>query len=142
MRLDVWLWAVRAYKTRALAVSAIKNGRVLIGGFAAKPSRTVKGGDVITLRLDTDVTTWTRALCVVDAPPSRVGAKLVHLYAEDRTSPEELEKSRLRPGAISGFRPRGAGRPTKRERRVLDGVQEGGVEGFHAEDGGHSLEGD
>lgn len=140
MRLDVWLWAVRAYKTRALAVSAIKNGRVLIGGATAKPSRHVKGGDVITLRLDTDVTVWTRTLSVVDAPASRVGAKLVPRYAEDRTSPEELEKSRLRPGVTPGFRPRGAGRPTKRERRVLDGVQEAEIELYEPRDNTEAVE--
>ena len=124
MRLDLWLWAVRAYKTRSLAVSAIKNGRVEIGGMTPKPSRSVKAGEVITLRIDTDVTIWTRVLCVIETPPSRVGAKLVPLYAEDRTSAEELEKARLRAGTISGFRERGTGRPTKRERRVLDGVRE------------------
>jgi ribosome-associated heat shock protein Hsp15 len=140
MRLDLWLWAVRAYKTRALAVSAIKNGRVQIGGAFVKPSRNVKGGDVVTLRLDTDVTIWTRTLCVLDAPPSRVGAKLVPLYAEDRTSPEELEKARLRSGLLSGFRPRGTGRPTKRERRVLDGVEDCEVETFSLEDGSGAEE--
>lgn len=133
MRLDLWLWAVRAYKTRPLAVSAIKNGRVEIGGQATKPSRLVKTGDVLVLRIDADVTIWTRTLCVLGAPPSRVGAKLVPLYAEDRTSPEELEKARLRPGSISGHRPRGAGRPTKRERRAWDEIDEGGGGGADSE---------
>ena len=128
MRLDLWLWAVRAYKTRSRAVSAIKNGRVEIGGVSTKPSRLLKAGELITLRIDTDVTIWKRSLCVIGMPPSRVGAKLVPLYAEDQTPPEELEKARLRAGAISGYRARGTGRPTKRERRDLDGVREGDFE--------------
>ena len=126
MRLDLWLWAVRAYKTRPLAVSAIKNGRVEIGGLPTKPSRMVRAGEEVVLRIDTDVTIWTRTLYVVALPRTRVGAKLVPLYAEDRTPPEELEKARMRPGSISGFRPRGAGRPTKRDRRAWDGMEEGG----------------
>lgn len=139
MRLDVWLWAVRAHKTRAMAVSAIKNGRVEVGGCAAKPSRSVKAGDIVTLRVDAEATVWTRTLRVVDAPRSRVGAKLVPLYAEDLTAPEEREKARLRAGAISGFRPRGSGRPTKRERRILDGVSEVVVEDADGGDEGGPL---
>ena len=125
MRLDVWLWAVRAYKTRPLAVDAIKHGRVEINGAAPKPSREVKAGEVVTMRIDTDVTMWTRSLRVIETPPSRVEAKLVPLYAEDLTPLEEREKARLRPGMVSGFRARGLGRPTKRDRRVLDGIEEG-----------------
>lgn len=134
MRLDLWLWAVRVYKTRALAVSAIKQGKVEIGGMATKPSRQVKTGEVVTIRLETDVTFWIRSLLVLDLPRSRVGAPLVPLYAEDRTSPEELEKARLRPEAVSGFRERGTGRPTKRDRRVLDGLTEVGFDVDEIED--------
>ena len=119
MRLDVWLWAVRAFKTRPLAVSAIKNGRVQINGLPTKPHHSVRVGEIIVLRVDTDVTIWTRTLCVLGEPPSRVGAKLVPQFAEDRTPPEELEKARLRPSSVSGYRPKGTGRPTKRERREL-----------------------
>ena len=134
MRLDLWLWAVRACKTRARAVSAIKQGKVEIGGMATKPSRQVKAGEVVALRIETDVTFWIRSLLVLDLPRSRVGAALVPLYAEDRTLPEELEKARLRPEAVSGFRARGTGRPTKRDRRVLDGLTEDGFEVVETED--------
>jgi len=119
MRLDVWLWAVRAYKTRALAAAAIKNGRVLIGGLPTKTHHRVREGEELVIRFDADVTVWNRVLCVLGIPPSRVGAKLVSQYAEDRTPPEEIEKTKLRPSACSGFRPKGSGRPTKRERRAL-----------------------
>jgi len=119
MRLDVWLWAVRAYKTRGLAAAAIKNGRVQIGGLPTKTHHQVKPGEVVVLRVETDVTFWTRTLVVVGAPASRVGAKLVAEYALDQTSPEEREKSQLRPSAVVGYRPPGTGRPTKKERRAL-----------------------
>ena len=119
MRLDVWLWAVRAYKTRGLAADAIKRGRVQIAGLPTKAHHDVRAGEVVDLRLETDVTFWTRSLCVLGVPPSRVGAKLVAQFAEDRSAPEEVEKSRMRPDAVPGGRPRGSGRPTKKERRAL-----------------------
>jgi ribosome-associated heat shock protein Hsp15 len=68
---------------------------------------------------------WTRTLRVLGAPASRVGAKLVLQYAEDLTSPQELEKARTRPDDLIGYRPRGTGRPTKRERREIDQIQGG-----------------
>ena len=120
MRLDVWLWAVRAYKTRALSAEAIKAGHVEINQSPTKPAHTVRAGEIIMLRLATDVTFWTRTLRVVDTPPSRVGAKLLAQYMEDLTPPEEIEKSRARPSEFSGHRLRGTGRPTKRERRELE----------------------
>lgn len=119
MRLDVWLWAVRAYKTRALAAHAIKNGRVLIGGVPTKTHHRVREGEELVVRVETEVTVWSRTLCVLGIPPSRVGAKLVAQYAEDRTAPEEIEKAKFRPEESAGHRPKGSGRPTKRERRAL-----------------------
>lgn len=132
MRLDVWLWAVRAYKTRALAANAIKSGKVLVGGVPTKTHHRVREGEELVLRVETDVAVWSRVLCVLDVPPSRVGAKLVAQYAEDRTAPEEIEKAKLRPEESAGHRPKGSGRPTKRERRALielnDLSQIGGLE--------------
>ncbi|MDD5349317.1 MAG: RNA-binding S4 domain-containing protein [Chthoniobacteraceae bacterium] len=117
MRLDQWLWAVRLYKTRNLAAEAVKGGHVKVNGAAAKPAHEVKPGESVTARMGV----MTRTLRVLDAPVSRVGAKLTARFAEDLTPPEEWEKQRaashLRPLAT---RPRGAGRPTKRERRLLD----------------------
>jgi ribosome-associated heat shock protein Hsp15 len=120
MRLDQWLWAVRLFKTRNLAVEAIKGGHVKVNGAAAKPAHEVKPGERVTARIGI----MTRTLQVLDAPRSRVGAKLVAQFAEDLTPPEEFEKQRafnFRPPAA---RPRGAGRPTKRERRLLDKFSE------------------
>ena len=90
MRLDQWLWAVRVFKTRGLALEEIKSAHVQVNGAPSKPGHTVRPGDMITARLDRGAAAWTRTLRVVDAPASRVGAKLVALYAEDLTTAEEL----------------------------------------------------
>ena len=117
MRLDQWLWAVRIYKTRTIAADAIKGGLVKVAGEAAKPAREVKPGEMITAR----VNQMTRTVVVLDSPKSRVGAKLVPQFMEDRTPPEEYQRRREANLLPPGFRPQGTGRPTKRERREIDG---------------------
>jgi len=126
MRLDQWLWAVRLFKTRNLAVEAIKGGHVKVNGAATKPAHAVKPGELVTARIGI----MTRTLRVLDAPRSRVGAKLVAQFAEDLTPPEEFEKQRSFDSRPIGVRPRGAGRPTKRERRLLEGFSEELSEGL------------
>ena len=116
MRLDQWLWAVRVFKTRSLAVEAIKARHVKVNGAETKPAHETRGGELVTAR----VGVMTRTLRVLDAPPSRVAAKLVPQFAEDLTPPEELAKRDERGPRAAAFRPKGAGRPTKRERRLLD----------------------
>ena len=120
MRLDQWLWAVRVFKTRSLAVEAIKGGHVRIHGERTKPAREPQPGELITAR----VGLMTRTVRFLAAPKSRVAAKLVAQFVEDLTPPEEYEK-RPEPNLLPpGFRPKGAGRPTKRERRKLTGPEE------------------
>lgn len=116
MRLDQWLWAVRVYKTRNLALEAIKGGHVKVNETATKPAHEMKPGELVAAHIGT----MTRTLKVIGAPLSRVGAKLVAQFAEDLTPPEEFEKQRLANLRPVGVRPRGAGRPTKRERRLID----------------------
>jgi ribosome-associated heat shock protein Hsp15 len=116
MRLDQWLWAVRVYKTRNIAAEAIKGGLVKVADEPVKPSREVKPGDIITAR----VNQMTRTVVFLDAPKSRVGAKLVAQFMEDRTPPEEYHRRREANLLPPGFRPQGSGRPTKRERREID----------------------
>lgn len=116
MRLDQWLWAVRIYKTRTIAADAIKGGLVKVGDEPVKPAREVKPGDVVTAR----VNQMTRTVVVLDSPKSRVGAKGVAQFMEDRTPPEEYQRRREVNLLPPGFRPRGSGRPTKRERREMD----------------------
>ena len=87
-----------------------------INDAAVKPASEVRPGATITARIDL----VTRTLRIIDAPPSRVGAKLVSQFAEELTPPEEFEKRRLPFSPLAGTRPKGAGRPTKRERREID----------------------
>ena len=117
MRLDQWLWAVRLYKTRGLAVEAIRGGHVKVNGAATKPAHEAKPGELVSARLGI----LTRTLRVLGAPRSRVAAKLVAQYAEELTPREEFEKQRAVEFQPVAARPRGAGRPTKRERRLMDG---------------------
>ena len=120
MRLDLWLWAVRLFKSRSLATEAIKGGHVKVNGAATKPAHETKPGELVTARIGI----MTRTVRVLGAPRSRVGAKLVAQYAEDLTPPEEFDKQQGFDFRPIGVRPRGAGRPTKRERRLLDGLSE------------------
>lgn len=115
-RLDRWLWAVRAFKTRPLATDACRRGAVEINGLTAKPARPVHAGEVVTVRQ----ATLTRTLKVVGVPASRIGAKLLPNFLVDLTPPEEIERQRLRGMESVLTREKGAGRPTKRDRRSLD----------------------
>ena len=116
VRLDKWLWAVRAYKTRSLAIEACKAGHVKIAGQRVKPSHVVKVGEVITFR-GGDLDRTFRVLGLIE---KRVGAPTAKEYAEDLTPPSEYEKARQPVVAPLFHRPKGAGRPTKRDRRLLE----------------------
>jgi ribosome-associated heat shock protein Hsp15 len=124
MRLDLWLWAVRAFKTRSLATEAIRGGKVKVENQPVKPAHSVKLGQTISIRMDCGAVPWIRTLKSMQTPSSRVGAKLVGLYMEDITSPEEREKSLMRRSLEPGYRAPGSGRPTKFERRAIDEIQE------------------
>lgn len=115
-RIDKWLWAARLYKTRSLAAEACKNSRIRINGATAKPSRTVKDGDEVSVRKPPVTYTFR----VLQAIEKRVGAKLLPQILENITPPEQYEM--LEMSRISGFvdRARGTGRPTKKDRRALD----------------------
>jgi ribosome-associated heat shock protein Hsp15 len=120
MRLDLWLWAVRAFKTRPLAAGAIRSNKVKVEGQSVKPAHTVRAGQIITIRVDSSEIPWVRTLKAVGFPSSRVGARLVPLYVEDATTPEERVKSELRGLLHPGYRAHGSGRPTKAERRAIE----------------------
>jgi ribosome-associated heat shock protein Hsp15 len=115
-RLDKWLWAVRVFRSRALATDACRAGSVTVNELEAKPAREVHAGETVMVRLGL----MTRTLRVVAVPRSRVGAKLVAEYCADLTPPEEWEKARARSVQQVLAREKGSGRPTKRDRRLLD----------------------
>lgn len=115
VRIDKWLWAMRIFKTRTVATEACKKGRVMMGGVAVKPSRTIKEGDIINVRKPP----VTYSFRVKALAQNRLGAKLVPEYMENITPKSELDL--LDVVRISGFidRRKGLGRPTKREGRDL-----------------------
>ena len=115
VRIDKWLWAMRIFKTRTVATEACKKGRVLMGGVAVKPSRTIKEGDIINVRKPP----VTYSFRVKALAQNRLGARLVPEYMENITPKSELDL--LDVVRISGCidRRKGLGRPTKREGRDL-----------------------
>ena len=115
-RIDKWLWSVRMFKTRALATAACRAGQVEIGDLAVKPARSVRPGEIIRVRQGAIF----RTLSVEAIPLHRMGAPSVPQFCTDQTPPEELQKAReirLQQGLA---REPGAGRPTKRDRRLHD----------------------
>ena len=117
-RVDKYLWAIRAFKTRSDATDACKGGKVKIAGVNAKPSKEVKPGDILQVKKGTVTFTYK----VLQALEHRVGAKLVPEYAENLTPAEELEKLRAPVETFFITRDRGAGRPTKKDRREIEEI--------------------
>lgn len=115
MRVDKYLWCIRVFKTRSKATQACRENRVTVNGEHVKPAREIKAGEEITVRKGAIHFAWK----VIDTPKSRVGAALVPDYATDITPEEERTKLlMIREG--HNQRPRGVGRPTKRDRRDID----------------------
>ena len=131
-RIDKWLWAARIFKTRSIAADACKNGRVTLNGVNLKPSRTIKEGDVVSVKKP-PVTYSFKVLKTIE---QRVGAKLLPEIYENVTDPKLYEL--LQMSRISGFidRAHGTGRPTKKERRALDAFVDPVMFGFDDEDEG------
>ena len=112
MRIDKYIWAIRVAKTRSLASSFCKDGKVEIDGKKAKPSRILKISEEFTVRKGAIYYSYR----VLGFPKSRVGAALVPDYVLDITPKEQLDKlETIRLANID--RPKGLGRPTKKDRR-------------------------
>ncbi len=118
IRIDKYLWAIRVFKTRTDATDACKGGKVKIGTVNAKPSREVQVGEVISVRKGAVTFTY-KALQLVD---HRLGAKLVPDFAENLTPESEIEKLRAPVESFFLTRDRGAGRPTKKDRREIEQI--------------------
>lgn len=121
LRIDKWLWAIRVYKTRSLAAEACKKGRVFLNGDTAKASRTLKIGDVVEVKKPPVTFRYE----VKELLKNRVGAKLVENYVDDITPEQEVIKLDMMRMNLGGLRERGTGRPTKKERRLIDDWQQG-----------------
>ena len=118
VRIDKYLWCIRVFKSRSDATDACKGGKVKVNSADIKPSRAVVPGDLISVRK--------AALCytfrVMEPVDKRQGAALVPRYAENLTPQEELDKLRAPVETFFLKRDRGAGRPTKKERRQMDSL--------------------
>nr|WP_153746592.1 S4 domain-containing protein [Microbacterium sp. SYP-A9085] len=108
-RVDAWLWAVRVFKTRSAATTACRAGHVRVNGDKAKAAQPVRPGDELRVR----IAGFDRILIVRQPISKRVGAAVAATAVDDRTPARE-------PAPQVAQRDRGAGRPTKRERREID----------------------
>ncbi|HEV8142088.1 MAG TPA: RNA-binding S4 domain-containing protein [Methylomirabilota bacterium] len=112
IRVDKWLWAARAFKTRSLASDACDGGKVDVNGDAAKPAKPVRAGD----RVEITTPVGRRILKVVALSDRRGPASAARALYEDLTPPAPPRTRQPKPP----YRSPGAGRPTKRERREID----------------------
>lgn len=119
-RIDKWLWAVRIYKTRSDAADACRSNRVLVNEAYTKPSRDIKAGDIVSVKK----MPVTYSFRVLEAVSSRQPAKNVPLYAENITPKSELDKLNVPRETVFVQRDRGMGRPTKKERRDIEGLMD------------------
>jgi len=116
VRIDKWLWAVRVFKTRSQAAAACRGGHVKITDVPVKPAREIRPNEVVVVRKDQ----MTRTFKVLQLIEHRVGAALAREYAEDQTPASEFEKGRDPTFPTIVPRPKGSGRPTKKERRAWE----------------------
>lgn len=123
VRIDVWLWAARFYKTRSLSQEAVEGGRVQVNGQRSKPGRRVHQGDLVSVSKES---CGVRTLVIKKLEKKRQGAPLAQcLYEEteeSRANRARDEEQRLRLGP-----PPSHSRPNKKERRALMRLRRGPV---------------
>ena len=117
MRIDKFLWCVRYFKTRTLATNACKKGHVKVNGQVAKPSREVYATEKLTVRIQQ----INYQLTILELPKNRLGAKLIDIYRIDTTPKSEFESKELLNYSEDYYRKKGEGRPTKKDRRDIEG---------------------
>lgn len=116
VRIDKFLWAVRIFKTRGLAASACRMGRILINDLPARPSKTLQGNEKISIKKPP----VTYSYRIRKLTGNRLPAKIVAEYLEDLTPESERAKIELSHRGSFFYREKGSGRPTKKERRLID----------------------
>jgi len=116
IRIDKWLWAARFFKTRNLAIEAINGGKVHLNGQRTKPAKEIKLGDMLSVRKGS-----VEFIVVVKmlSKQRRSATEAALLYVETPESIEKREQMKSLKQQESGMRPRGLGRPTKRDRRLI-----------------------
>lgn len=125
VRIDKWLWAVRIFKTRSLAAEECGKGHVTIGDVHVKASRELKGGEVVKVR----IAPIERHYLVKKLTDKRMSAQLAVDFVEDVTPPETLALLNAVKAYGFEYRDRGTGRPTKRDRRMIDKLKSEDWEG-------------
>ncbi len=120
IRIDKFLWSVRIYKTRSIASDECRKGRIFINDAQVKPSRTVLKDEIIVVKKPPVIFSYK----VIEPIENRVSAKLVGQFLEDLTPAEEKAKLDIRQSVGIVFRDKGTGRPTKKERRLIDRIQD------------------
>lgn len=120
VRIDKFLWSIRAYKTRSEATEACNGGKIRLNGADVKPSKTVRRGDVILVRKGAVTYTYR----VVEPVDKRQGAKTVPQFADNLTPQSELDKLHAPVETFFLKRDRGTGRPTKKDRRQMESLWE------------------
>jgi len=116
IRIDKYLWAVRLLKTRSMATDALRAGRIKLNGMPVKPSHEISVGEIYEVNIEQ----MHRTVQVKELLANRVGAKLVENYLTDLTPQEEYERIQMARQYSFEKRDRGAGRPTKRDRREIE----------------------
>lgn len=116
VRIDKFIWCIRICKTRSIATELVKKGKVRVNNQGIKPAKEVLQGDVIQINKANAVFQYK----VIKLLNNRVGAKLVDEYIEDITEEEEIEKYKTYQTAQSSYKQYGSGKPTKKDRRILD----------------------
>lgn len=121
IRIDKFLWAVRIYKTRSIASDECRKGRILVNNMPVKPSRIISGNEIVTIKKPPVAFTYK----ILEPIENRVSAKLVGKFLEDLTPEDEKIKLKLSHGPSGVYREKGTGRPTKKDRRLIDRYSEG-----------------
>ena len=128
MRIDKWLWAARLFKTRSLAQDAVETGRVLVAGERVKPARVLRTGELLRVRTGSGSGSVERTLRVVALSDRRGPATVAQQLYEET---EESVRTRVAEVARRALYDEPAvaierGRPTKRDRRMIERLRGGG----------------
>jgi len=126
VRVDKFLWSVRLYKTRSIACDECRKGRIIMNGIPVKPSRIILKNDIIIVKKPPVIYTFR----VIEPVENRLPAKIVNQFIEDMTTEAERSKLDIRQSGRIGYRNKGSGRPTKKERRLIDKLKEGSSETY------------
>ena len=118
VRIDKFLWSIRAFKTRSEATDACNGGKIRLNGGDVKPSKLVHRGDEIVVRKPPVTYTYK----VKELVDKRQGAKLVSDFVENLTPEEELQKLHAPVETFFLKRDRGTRRPTKKDRRQMEAL--------------------